>query len=267
MMRVVTDGSADLPPELAARLQIEVVRGPVRFGEDLWHGEPGEFWETLRRGKPLPATEAPSVEDLAASYGGGGPVMAVHVSSELSRTVDHARTAAGKAKAAIEVIDSRSLSVGTGLVAMAAGQALVAGADWERLRALVARCVDEVHLHGVIDDVKFLVRGGRAGLVAAKVSKHAHRHVVAVKGHVIPIRQVRHRGEAVGEMVAHVREHVPGGASCWAVGHGDADDVDDVVERLVPAFGCDPAFVTLIGPPVGSHMGPGALAVAFFSRS
>ena len=266
-MRVVTDGAADVAPDLAARLTIETVRGPVCFGGVRWHGDPGEFWVALRRGGRPPATEAPTVEDLAASYRADGPVLAVHVSSELSRTVAHARAAAAEVKAVVEVVDSRSLSVGTGLVAVAAGQAIEAGVEWERLRKMAATWVDEVHLHGVIDDVAFLVRGGRAGLVAARVSKHAHRHVVAVKGHVIPVRQVRHRAEAVREMVAHVREHVPDGAPRWAVGHGDCDDIDDVVERLVGVFRCDPSFVSLFGPPVGSHMGPGAIAVAFFSPS
>ena len=265
--RVVTDGAADLPGELAARLNIEVARGPVCFGENRWQGEPGEFWAALRRGERLPATEAPSVEELTAAYGVDGPVLAVHVSAELSRTVAHARAAAGVLSADVEVVDTRSLSVGTGLVAAAAGEAVAAGAEGEPLRSLVAGWVDAVHVHAVIDDVEFLVRGGRAGLVAAKVSKHAHRHVVAVKGHVIPVRQVRHRGEAIREMIAHVREHTPDGVTRWVVGHGDADDVDDVVGRLRGTFDCDPAFVTLLGAPVGSHMGPGAVAVAFFSRS
>lgn len=266
--RVVTDGAADLPNELAARLRIEVVRGPVWFGENRWQGEPSEFWAALRHGERLPATEAPSVEQLTAAYGTDGPVLAVHVSAELSRTVAHARSAACAAgEVAVEVVDTRSLSVGTGLVAVAASEAVGAGVEWNRLRELVSGWVDAVHVHAVIDDVAFLVRGGRAGLVAAKVSKHAHRHVVAVKGHVIPVRQVRHRGEAIREMIAHAREHTADGVTRWAVGHGAAGDVDEVVGRLCGVFGCDPEFVTLLGAPVGSHMGPGAIAVAFFSRS
>lgn len=264
--RVVADGAADLPEELAARLNVEVVRGPVCFGENRWQGESGEFWAALRHGEHLPATEAPSVDQLTEAYGADGPVLAVHVSAELSRTVAHAQAAAIASPREVEVVDTRSLSVGTGLVVAAAGEAVAAGVEWDRLRELVSGWVDAVHVHAVIDDAEFLVRGGRAGLVAAKVSKHAHRHVVAVKGHVIPVRQVRHRGEAIREMIAHVREHTPGGVTRWAVGHGDASDVDDVVGRLCGTFGSDPAFVTLLGAPVGSHMGPEAVAVAFFSH-
>lgn len=265
VIRVVTDGAADLPFELAARSKIDVVRGPVRLDGNHWEGDPSQFWGLLRRGERLPATDAPAVADLSASYKNDGPVMAVHVSAELSRTVAHASAAAADAGVEVEVVDTRSLSVGTGLVAVAAAEAVEAGVQWDRLRALVAAWVDEVHVHGIIDDTQLLARGGRAGLVTARLSKHSPRHVVAVKGRVIPVCQVRHRREAIREMITHIREHVPHGAARWAVGHGDARDIDDVVERLVPAFGCDPAWVTLLGAPVGSHMGPDALAVAFFS--
>lgn len=263
---MVTDGAADLPDRLAAGLNIEVVRGPVCFGENRWRGVPGEFWAALRHGERLPATEAPSVEQLAAAYGqASGPVLAAHVSGELSRTVAHARAAAVASAGEVEVVDTRSLSVGTALVVAAAGEAVAAGVEEDRLRELVSGLVDAVHVHAVIDDVEFLVRGGRAGLVAAKVSKHAQRHVVAVKGHVIPVCQVRRRGEAIREMIAHVREHTTEGVSRWAVGHGDASDVDEVVGRLCGLFCSDPAFVTLLGAPVGSHLGPGAVVVGFFS--
>ena len=97
VIRVVTDGAADLPFDLAARLKIEVVRGPVRLDGNHWEGDPSQFWGLLRRGERLPATDAPAVADLSASYKNDGPVMAVHVSGELSRTVAHASAAAADA--------------------------------------------------------------------------------------------------------------------------------------------------------------------------
>jgi fatty acid-binding protein DegV len=84
---------------------------------------------------------------------------------------------------------------------------------------------------------------------------------------VIPIGQVRHRSEALRMMIDHVREHAVGGVSRWAIGHGDAPDVEEVTERLAGLFGSDPSYVTLLGAPVGSHMGPRSLVVGFFSDS
>lgn len=265
MTRVVTDGAADLPADLAERLGITVVRGAVRLGGQPWQGDVEEFWSQLGRGPQLPATEAPAADDLATAYRGDDPVLGVHVSSQLSKTFAHARAAADMVPTAVEVIDSRSLSVGTGLVAVAAAEAVGAGLEGQELGSALRGWVDQLHVHAVIDDVGFLVHGGRAGLVAARVSRHAHRHVVAVKGHVIPICQVRHRAAAVRELIAHVREHVGGGVARWAVGHGAAPDVDEFTARLAGLFGSDPSMVTLLGAPVGSHMGPRSLVVAFFS--
>lgn len=270
---------------MAASLGIGIVRGPVHFAGDEADrsGDVDGFWAAIRRGERLPVTEAPSSEQLAHAYAGEGPVVAVHVSSQLSRTVEHARAAAAlrtgieagietsigavAAEARVEVVDSRSLGVGTGLVAVSVAQAAGAGVECAELVRLARKWSDEMHVHAVIEDVAFLVKGGRAGLVAAKASGRGQRHVVAVKGHAIPIRQLRHRGEAIREMISHIREHVPRGATRWALGHGDAADVAEVVERLVAVFDSDPAWVVPLGPPVGAHMGPGAIAVGFASNS
>lgn len=265
MTRIVTDGAADLPGDDARH--VAVVSGPVRIGHEVWDGDLARFWAELGKRSELPATEAPSVDQLAAAYAGADPVLAVHVSERLSRTVEHARLASAAAGTTVRVVDTRSLSVGTGLVALAAAEAASAGVQTARLVELAEGWVDRLHLHAVIDDAQFLVHGGRGGLVAARVGRHAHRHVLAVKGHMIPIQQVRHRSEAIRELIDHVREHAAGGVSTWAVGHGDAADVGEFVERLTSVFGTDASYVTLLGAPVGAHMGPGALVVGFFSDS
>ncbi len=254
MTRVVTDGAADLPAELASSLGITVVTGTVRFGDDVWRGDAVEFWRALRAGGPAPATAAPSVAQLSAAYGDGAtPVLAVHVSSELSETFAHAQEAGG---GRVRVVDSRSLSVGTGLLAMVAA---------EPAEDALAEAVGRLQLYALIDDVGFLVRGGRAGLVGDPGGRRSHRHVMTVKGHAIPLDRVRHRRDAVGKVLERARQHAPAGADRWAVGHGDAADVDAFVERLGGVFGSAPAYVTTLGPPVGVHVGPDALIVAFLA--
>lgn len=265
MTRIVTDGAADLPRSGTA---VRIVQGPVHVGERPWDEDVDRFWEQLsKEGAELPATEAPSTDQLAMAYAGEEPVLAVHVSGELSRTVEHARQASTTCRATVRVVDSRSMSVGTGLVAFAAAEAARAGVSEARLAGLADEWVDQLHVHALIDDVQFLVNGGRAGLVTTRVSRHAHRHIVAVKGHVVPVRQLRHRADAVHELVEHVREHAAGGVSHWAVGHGAAPDAGDFVERVTAVFGCEPSYVTLLGPPVGAHLGPRSLVVGFFSSS
>jgi fatty acid-binding protein DegV len=108
-MRIVTDTAADLPRSLVAAGRITVARGAVRFGGREWRGEAEQFWSEVGRSPDLPATEAPSAGELAAAYRGDDPVLAVHVSGELSRTLAHATEAAETATNSVRVIDNVTL--------------------------------------------------------------------------------------------------------------------------------------------------------------
>lgn len=274
-VRIVTDGAADLPADLAERLEIAVVSGPVRLGGEEWYGTPAEFWRGVRTGAAHPSTKPPTAEQFAAFYEGDGdgrsglsvhdgrPVLSLHVSSELSLTYANASRAARTRR--VEVVDTRSFSVGTGMIAVNAAEAVAAGVAWEDLPSLVGRWIDRLHVHAVIDDPSHLIQEGRGGLLGRNVAHPHRRHVLAVRGHAIPICQVRQRSDALRELEVHVRQHVAEGAGRWAVGHGDASDTADVVARLADSFGGEPLFVAPLGPVVGTHVGPGAVVVAFFA--
>lgn len=262
-LRIVTDGAADLPPETAAALGIHVVPPTVRFGEQVWGGTVEDFWRRVRAGGG-PTTAPPSPDALAAAYAGDRPVCAIHVSSELSRTFEHASEAAARGGCPVHVVDSRSLSVGTALVA-AAATSLEAGFD--DLAPLVADLVDRVHVHAVIEDAAHLIRGGRAGLVEVTTARPGMRHVMAVQGHAVLLRQHRDRRRAVHDLLEHIEHnHLRHGVERWAVGHGDATDIHVFVDEAQKLFGTPPAWVTLLGPSVGSHTGPGALVLGHLSR-
>jgi uncharacterized protein len=263
-VRVLTDGGADLPGELVEAFGINVVRGPVRLDGGDWHGSTEEFWQTVQSGSVAPSTAPPGREAFAEAFAVDDPVCAVLVSSELSRTVDHAKEAAGF-NPDVHVVDSRSLSVGTGLIASVLAEATSAGAGFEAIKQLARRLVDDVHVHAVIDDVGFLLRYGRGGLVDTH-AKPGFRYVVAVKGHVIPLERARDREAAIRHLLHHLADHAPHGTTRWAVGHGDADDVDSFAARVEKALACPPSFVVPLGPSVGAHAGPGALVLGFLSR-
>jgi DegV family protein with EDD domain len=262
-VRIVTDAGADLPEGLVESLGIRVVRGAVRMNGTDWHGPAEEFWRAVRAGSGTPSTAPPHPDAFADAFAGGDPICAVLVSSELSRTVEHAKQAAGPA-GNVHVVDSRSLSVGTGLVAEVLAQAAGVDADLDQVKRLARRLVDQVHLHAVIDDVGYLRRGGRAGLVDAD-AKPGFRSVVAVKGHVIPLGRAKDRAGAIRQLLDHLDRHAPQGIERWAVGHGDAIDVDEFTAGAAARLGARPDFVVPIGPSVGTHAGPGSLVVGFLA--
>ncbi|MCA1842924.1 MAG: DegV family EDD domain-containing protein [Actinobacteria bacterium] len=264
-VRIVTDGAADVPAGVAESLGIRIVRGPVHLNGSDWHGTIDEFWTAVRAGDRAPSTGPPGRDAFAEAFAGDSPVCAVLVSSELSRTVDHAKDAAGPSPL-VHVVDSRSLSVGTGLVATALAQAAALDAEFEQVKRLARRLVDEVHLHAIIEDVEYLVRGGRAGMLDAH-AKRGSRYVVAVKGHVIPLDRARDREGAVRRLLDHLGDQLSHGIEHWAVGHGAAGDADEFTAQVQGRIGRPPEFVVPLGPSVGVHAGPGALVVGFLTAA
>jgi DegV family protein with EDD domain len=262
-LRIVTDGAADLPPDVAATLGIEIVRGPVHCDGSEWFGSSAEFWRQVADGMRT-STGPPSVDDFTRAFAGRDPVYAVLVSAELSRTVEHAERAT-ESGGPVCIVDSRSLSVGTGLVAVEAAQVARDAADLSHLKLLLARLVDQVHLYAVIENVDYLVRGGRTGLVAPP-GRAGWRRLLAVKGHVIPLEEVHHRRKAVDVLLRHVCEHASHGVGEWAVGHGGAADVDEFVDKAQRVLGGFPRFVVPLGPPMGTHAGPDALVLGFLAE-
>ncbi len=261
---VVTDAAADVPDDVAARLGITVVSGRVRFGDEPWGGTADEFWRRIRSDGPAPVTSPPAVEDFSRVFIGESPILAVHVSGELSSTVDHARAAASAAEAAgieVTVVDSRSVSVGAGLVAVAAAEAAALEVDNDDVVRLAERLAARMHVHAVIADVDFLVRGGRAGLIEPP-GRRKHCQVLAVQGHAIPLGQHRDPASARRHLLEHLEEHAARGVDRWAAAHADAADIETVMARVAKLFGAEPAFVVPLDPTVGTHAGPGAIVVA-----
>ncbi len=260
-VRVVTDGGADLPGAVAEQSGIEVVTGATHFGEASFTGGADDFWRALRGADAPPSTSPPTADALAAAYGGDEPVCAVHVSGELSATVDHAKAAAA-GSAYVHVVDSRSISVGTALVALGVAEADVDG-GLDQFKARARRLVDRVHLYALIDDPGYLLRGDRAGLIEGLPARRHERLVVAVKGHVIPLGHEKDRRRAVRELLAHLQRAAPHGAARWALAHGDASDAADVAADVEVMLGSKPRFIVPLGPTVGTHAGPAALVVGF----
>src|SRR3972149_3431118 len=130
-VKIVTDSTAYIAPELVLKYDLRVVPLSVIFGEKVYAEGVDitneEFYKRLQS-KPLPKTSHPSVADFAKAYTeltkGGNPVLSIHVSGKLSSTVDAARAAAKELSGAqIEVVDSQLTAMALGMVVLAAAKA------------------------------------------------------------------------------------------------------------------------------------------------
>ena len=265
---VVADSACDLPPEVAAANEISLVPLTVAFGTasflDGVELSPGAFWEKVEREEEHPTTASPSPQALieawrtAAEEGVEG-VVSIHLSSKLSRTVDTARAAASGSAVPVEVVDSRSVSMGQGLVAVAAARAASRGDGPPEVARAARDAADRLTVAAILETVDFLRRGGRVGRAKAALTDLLRiRPILALDdGEPVLAGRARTRGRAVDDVL----ERVSGSAEAAAVFHAQAPDAHEVAGRVRQATSVDP-IVGPIGPVTGSHLGPGALGIA-----
>lgn len=171
---VVTDSTADITPDLALELGIDVVPLAVTInGETLPDGvlTQEEFFQRMRSAPDLPTTSQPSAGAFAEAYERAletaRSVISVHISSKLSGTVESARTAAEKFAGKVHVFDSRNLSWGAAWQVVDAANAAREGLGVPEALARLEQAREQVKLIVGLDSLENLRRGGRIGAVSA----------------------------------------------------------------------------------------------------
>ena len=267
---VVTDSSARLPADLVAEFDIRVVPLHVLVdGRDLLDGVddfPADLYQ-----RPGVSTAGASPEQLATVYrqalqdSDGDGVVAVHLSGALSSTLGAAEHAAAEVGRSVRVIDSKSAAMGTGFVALAAARAARDGLDVNGVAVQAESMVGRLRAYLVVQRLENLRRSGRIGTAASWLGT-----ALALKpllrlddGKLVLAQRVRTTSKATAAMVEQVLEAVGEGRAALAVHHVDnpagAAQVAATLTSALPA--CGPAIVTDLGPVLGVHLGPGAVAV------
>ncbi len=272
-VRVVTDSTADLPPEIVQELGITVIPLRVIFGEQSYRDGVDltneEFFRKLRDTKELPRTSQPSTGEFLDVYqhlcSETDRILSIHLSSGFSGTVDTARRAAREliGRCTIEVVDSATVSMAMGFAVIAAARAAREGKDLEACAAAARSVLRRQRLAVALDTLEYLRRGGRIGRAAAFVGGLLNiKPVLTIKnGEAHPLSRVRTRPKAIEEMLRFCLED---GAIVDAVVMHSTDAPEayklaDEVKQRCPGV---PAHVGAIGPVIGVHGGPGLIGLA-----
>ena len=271
---VVADSTLALPRELAARHGIEVV--PVHVvvdGRSLREGmdiTPPEVASRLRAGARL-TTSRPSPQEFlavyrAAAHAGATGVVSVHLSAELSGTVDAARVAASGSPIPVEVVDTRTVAMAAGFAALDAAAAATAGADLEQAAAAAAATAAGSRLFFYVDTLEFLQRGGRIGAAQRYLGQALRvKPLLSMQdGSVAALEKVRTSSRALhrlADIAGDAAEPMPGAR--LAVHHLEASGSADLVIADLQARLPDAQLVlSEVGAVIGVHTGPGMVAVA-----
>ena len=277
-VRIIVDSTTDLTPAIKKRLT--VVPLTIHFGEEeyvdgitLSHQA---FYEKLVEGDVLPTTSQPTPAAFEKVYrkvqAAGDSAVVLTVSSKLSGTYQSA-TIAADGYDNVYIVDSQSVSIGLGILAELALRLADEGLDAETIAQRLIQERENVRLVAMLDTLEYLKRGGR-------ISK-----TVAFAGGLLSIKPVISIREGVIEMLGKARGSRQGNnllvKEIQAAGGVDFDKplllgYTGLSDTLLQKYMVDSAFLwqhhvadlpyTIIGSVVGTHAGPGAVAVAFFKK-
>ncbi len=276
---VVTDSASDLPNDVVTRLGVQIVPLSIRFGDEEFVDREelttDEFWARCKASPTLPSTAAPSPGRFEEAYRtladeGSRHIVAITLSGALSATYQSAELAAKSVASDginVSVVDSRTVSLGTGTIALACAElAATMPADEASLDAVVATATELVgrtRVYGALDTMDNLKKGGRVGNAKALLATALSiKPIISVENGIVEqFGRQRTRGKALRFLIDKVAA-TSGRMDHLAVLHADCDDVDEFVAQLRPYY-ADEIVVGQIGPVVGAHAGLGTIGVAF----
>ncbi len=276
---IITDSASDMPPDVAARDGIAVIPLFVSFGEATFRPNvtltTDEFWvRMLAPDAPFPTTAAAPPGDFlnafnAAFAAGAESVICVLVSGDLSGTCKSAAVAAGMLPDKdIRIVDSRSASMGVGLLAqLGAGLAAQGKSGAEIAETLEARKAD-IDLFVTLDTLEYLKRGGRISGASAVIGSMLSIKpiITVVDGKVENFERVRSRLKARERTLELLTSRLVERA---AILHTTQADVDEFRNQFIARAGIDPSAVQTmtVGPSVGPHLGPGCVGAVVLLKA
>ena len=272
-IKIVTDSAADLPAILTEEMDITVVPVYLRFGEEIYRDRVDiseeEFYQRLLYDPVHPNTTQPSPQDFTSVYDKisqeADGIISIHITSKLSGTYNSA--VKGKEmvinQCPIEVVDSQTVSIATGLIVIQASKMAQSGMSRQEILDEVDKIIPNTHMLILFDTLKYLVKGGRVGKAKALLgSVLSVRPLLTVRdGELVPSGQVRTRSKGIDRLLDFVKTATE--IQDLAILHSTtADEAQALAERTSPIFPREQTIMARLGPGLGVHGGPGILAIA-----
>ena len=281
--RIITDSASDLPAQLLSLLDIDVIPLTLMFRGEEWKDTTDEGLKTvydgLRAGDVAttsainPDGWAARIESVLAT---GQDALVLAFSSGLSTTYQSAVIAAQELsekypQRTVKVVDTLCASLGQGLLVWYACKHRDAGMTLEEL----AQWCEDNKLNlchwFTVDDLMYLKRGGRVSAATALLGTVLNiKPILHVddEGHLISVGKVRGRKASIEALAKKVSElGLAGKNDTMFISHGDCEeDAQTLAKILKEKYGTKEVIVGYVGAVIGSHSGPGTLALFFLGE-
>ena len=281
--RIITDSCCDLPQEMYKALSLSVIDLSVNYQGKV-HTSYTERWlkkmyDGLRSGESA-STSAANPQEwtsvIEPVLADGEDALVLSFSSGLSTTYQSAVIAAEELTEKypdrkIRVVDTLCASMGQGLLVWYACQKRDAGMSLDEVADWCENHKQNLCHWFTVDDLMYLKRGGRVSAATALVGTMLQiKPVLHVdsEGHLVNVSKARGRKAAVETLAKKVAElALPGENDTMFISHGDCiEDAEYLAEILKTKHGVKEVVISYVGAVIGSHAGPGTLALFFLGE-
>lgn len=279
MIKLLTDSTADFTQDEARELGIAVVPLTVNFGDT--HYADGidmslpEFYSRLATTQKLPTTSQPSpdafLEHFDKAKENGDTLVCILISSHLSGTYQSAQIAKEVCDYDnIYIIDSLMVTLGLQILVRFSYRLLNEGKEAKEIVNALEYAKQKVRLFAIVDDLKYLRRGGRlsgaaavaGGLLGIKPVVQVSEGKVGIAGKARGMPGAYTTIFKLCEQSGGIDSHMP-----FAVGYtGERHGVEPFVRYTTQNLHLDKPLIAPIGTVIGTHAGPGALGIAYFCK-
>ncbi|HOG46393.1 MAG TPA: DegV family protein [Anaerolineae bacterium] len=274
MIKILVDSASSITPRMAQSLGVHLIPLKVAFGEESFFDgvnlDGPSFYTRLAASRTLPITSQPSAGEFLSRFqeltADGSQVLCIVISHKLSGTLSSAEAAREMLPdRSIHVFDSLSVSIGEGLMALAAAQMAQAGQPLEAILARLERMRAQMRILFVVDTLEYLQKGGRIGGAAAFLGTMLKlKPLLTIEnGRIEPSEKVRTKAKAVERMLALLEAEMASDRPAWlGLAHGNCpDECAELEETARARFCCQQALKADVGPIIGTHVGPGVLGM------
>jgi DegV family protein with EDD domain len=277
---IVTDSTAYLPPEILQQYNISITPLSVIWGNDVYRDGvdilPDEFYRRLSNSKTMPTTSQVTPGVMQSTFESllkqGHDVLGIFVSSKISGTFQSAvqgREMIAEAENKIALVDSLWTTMAMGMPVLMAARAAQAGENLSGCQRIAEHACRQAGVLFAMETLEFMRRGGRIGGAQALLGSVLNiKPVLEMREGVIEaVDKVRTKQKAIQRVVDVVTERIKGKAPIRvAVTHANAEaDARSLLELARKELNPVETFLCPLSPVIGTHTGPGTVALNYMS--
>lgn len=285
-VKIVTDTTCDLPPEIIKQYDIRLVPTVITVGNNVYRDTfdlpVHQFYELLKTSTDRPVSGPPGRKDFSDVYTTlskeTDSVISLHVSEAWSPTFklaeNMARFSMGAAqkqgqKFDITVIDSRATCIGLGIMVIEAARLAQQGKPKEAIVESVANIIKNLKSLFMVDDMTYLEKSGRIGKAGAMIGNILSiKPIFSIEGGETSVKgRPMGSGVAFDKMIDLMGEAIPYGSNIkLGIAHAmSPDKIEKVLPKIKDKYNCIEVVETLVGTSVGATMGPGSFGFVYYA--